>query len=254
LSLTTAPRTVFRVHVGASTTLVLKINTPNANAVSMVGDRTELSKRLGWAREAAFFKNFTNLPVPRCVYADYDMATGTKVIVMEDLGEQYVNCATLFGAGTPHNRGKDLAACQERAGNPSLANVVKATFKLYAQMHARCWDQVLPHTWLRGRDAVVGNDDREFLDAARCAAENWATVRAVSWFDPLVSQALDKAVEGTTWENLQTRLRNGHWTLVHGDCWPGNSMWRHDGTVKLIDWEMCGLGSGRPVHACLLRT
>lgn len=38
--------------------------------------------------------------------------------------------------------------------------------------------------------------------------------------------------------------RNTHFTLVHGDCWPGNVMWHRSGVVKIVDMEMVGLGSG----------
>lgn len=260
MSQATAPGTVFRLRLkqwngiamqGRDVkTLVLKVHSVVAS--SMVGDRMELTKRLGWAREAEVYlafggsnatSEFGSL-LPHCFYAACDLNEGTKVIVMEDLGDEFVNCALLFGEGTPHNWGKDLARAQERAGNPPLSQVVATTFRLYARMHARYWDQHLPHlTWLRGR-GILGDDATEFLTAANSAISNWETARAtdaVAWFDPLVVQAIDKAVKGTTWETCR---RPKHWTLVHGDCWPGNSLWRRDGTVKLIDFEMCGLGSG----------
>merc|ERR1712232_1492663 len=52
---------------------------------------------------------------------------------------------------------------------------------------------------------------------------------------------------GISWEGQLRRLRvEGHWTLVHGDCWPGNFMWmtKERDSVRIIDWEMVGLGSG----------
>ena len=45
-----------------------------------------------------------------------------------------------------------------------------------------------------------------------------------------------------------TERHGGDSSLVrHGDCWPGNFMWMLDNDkamLKLLDWEMVGLGSG----------
>jgi aminoglycoside phosphotransferase (APT) family kinase protein len=51
----------------------------------------------------------------------------------------------------------------------------------------------------------------------------------------------------------ESRIRNGlaeAWpltrrnqpTVVHGDFWPGNTLWKHDKLVSIIDWEDAGFG------------
>jgi len=74
---------------------------------------------------------------------------------------------------------------------------------------------------------------------------------SIQW-DPLVRQLVDKAMEGISWESQQERLNsNSNFTLVHGDFWPGNVMIstssntnENNCDIRLLDWEMCGLGSG----------
>jgi hypothetical protein len=82
----------------------------------------------------------------------------------------------------------------------------------------------------------------------------------IRW-DPLVWAATDKAIQGISWQAQMNRLNEaGHWTLVHSDAWPGNVLWmttdqnngkNDDGgnaadksPIRLLDWEMTGLGSG----------
>ena len=71
----------------------------------------------------------------------------------------------------------------------------------------------------------------------------------IKW-DSNVLAMVEKGVNGISWEAQKKRLNpDGNWTLVHGDCWPGNFMWMvgekfSDPTIKLLDWEMVGIGSG----------
>ncbi len=188
--------------------------------------------------------------VPTVAYAEGDMETGDKRVIMEDLSS-YVDSGALFGPGNPNNWARDLRTFEERAGAPSPAAVALATFRAYAQMHAKYWrdEKLLGLPWLRGAEWARGQNRRAWEDSQGYAQRQWQRATESfgvrEWFDPLVLAAVDKAVEGVSWERQQERLNpDSHWTLVHGDCWPGNVMWHREGRVKLVDWEMAGVGSG----------
>ena len=54
-------------------------------------------------------------------------------------------------------------------------------------------------------------------------------------------------MNGISWEAQCERLNTSRpFCLVHGDFWPGNVLVSTAGTtdLKLLDWEMVGLGSG----------
>ena len=50
----------------------------------------------------------------------------------------------------------------------------------------------------------------------------------------------------TSWDafQLDCKSRSKRWTLVQGDCHPGNVLINKHGDSRLIDFEMVGLGSG----------
>ena len=78
------------------------------------------------------------------------------------------------------------------------------------------------------------------------AAEKESTEPIIHWDDTL-RKAVEKAVASISWEAQLKRLNvDGHYTLVHGDFWPGNVLWmtKKRDAIKLLDWEMVGLGSG----------
>ena len=61
----------------------------------------------------------------------------------------------------------------------------------------------------------------------------------------MIEQYIDKAVSGICWDAFTKQMNtDSFFTLKHGDCWPGNIMWHKDESVKFIDWEMTGIGSG----------
>ena len=138
------------------------------------------------------------------------------------------------------------------------------------------------HAWLQGhgRDAWEASQalirgvwkdyvEKENKNAAAAAAA--PSLRMLQW-NPTVRAAVEQAVAGISWSAQQERLHvDGRWTLVHGDFWPGNVLWntttattttaatttsasstssssnapeQQQQQLRLLDWEMVGLGSG----------
>ena len=240
-------------------TLIIKQIPPSGRA---------LSQQLGLAREALFYQQLaTELPeasVPKIYYAAGDMAKGTKVVIMQDLSSKCIDSGVLFGPGNPNNWNRDCKNLAQKAGNPSSHQVALITFQVMARIHAIYWRRTSllepDKSWLRGQ-AWLRGQNRDSWEAsqqivrgcwARCQELETSTgTKAIHW-DAQVKSAVAKAVQGISWEAQQKRLHiDGHWTLVHGDFWPGNVMWmihqsdeKDNDSIRMLDWEMVGLGSG----------
>ena len=229
-----------------------------------------LSQQLGLAREALFYKHFLSelsdpTTVPKIYYSFGDITKGEKCVVMEDLSESAVDSAVFFGPGNPNSWNKDLQSHVNRANEAlgrtiSTSEVAEKTFRVMARIHAKFWkrkDVLLSSdkAWLRGQSWLRGEGHESWEASQGLVRSIWhqytATAdstdkKSITW-DPVLKSAVAKAIEGISWEAQMARLNpdHSHWTLVHGDFWPGNVMWMiRDGSIKLLDWEMCGLGSG----------
>ena len=258
---------------GATLRITIKGNDAQTKTVVMkqVPDQgLGLSKRLGLAREALFYHNFSHKlsreSTPIIYYSYGDFAKGEKCIIMESV-QDAVDSGILFGSGNPNNWNRDLPALISNAGwnsndslPPSSREVALVTFREIAKIHAVFWrdDKELltpDKTWLRGQEWLQGKG-RDSWEASQdlvrtfwkayLAAENESTKPIIHWDDTL-RRAVEKAVAHISWEAQLKRLNErGHYTLVHGDFWPGNVLWmtKERDTIKLLDWEMVGLGSG----------
>jgi Ecdysteroid kinase-like family len=228
-----------------------------------------LSQQLGLAREALFYKLLAPLvstsksasSLPHVYYAHGDMVTGEKFIVMEALLPDWLDSGIFFGPGNPNNWKRDipalLATAYGSAPVPSAATVAKATFVAIAHMHAAFWKKkslleesnhwLRGHAWLQGREKATWEASQALIQGI------WKeyTVKEAKEGDtfvwnPIVREAVEKAATGISWQAQLDRLSvDGLWTLVHGDFWPGNVMLHiTDGSLRMLDWEMVGLGSG----------
>jgi len=224
---------------------------------------------LGLAREGLFYDKFApqilsvcpNI-LPRVYHSSGDMATGQKLILLEDLSElNAVQAGYFFGPGSPHNWGKDLD--QITAPYKSNAvNVTRAAFKIASKIHGMYWkDNTLltpDNSWLRGSAWMQGTGETPFLEAQKQGSDMWAkTVQAIDdgttaikW-DPLVLECMNSSFKKVSWSAFQERVRTMQWTLVHSDFHPANCMWvptssddTSGGHLVLLDWEVVGLGSG----------
>ena len=229
-----------------------------------------LSRRLGLAREALFYRNFSQKlsreSTPIIYYSYGDFAKGEKSVIMESV-QDAVDSGILFGSGNPNNWNRDLPALISKAGwnsndslPPSSREVALVTFRAIAKIHAVFWrndaELLTPDkTWLRGQEWLQGKgmDSWEASQdlvrtfwKAYLAAEKESTEPIIQW-DDTVRKTVEKAVANISWDAQLNRLNvDGHYTLVHGDFWPGNVllMTKERDTIKLLDWEMVGLGSG----------
>ena len=221
------------------------------------------SIRQGLAREAMFFNALAPkveqlVRVPKVLYAEGDLDTGEKIIIMEDL-KDVTQTGYFFGPGSPLNHEKDLKEICERAGNPHCKEVAAATFRAAAELHARYWEDesLLKLPWLRGSSWVTGLSEESWRESQRSAIDQWKIflqrctdgAASVAWPQELIS-VVDASLRKVSWEDHVRAKRP--WTLVHGDFHPANIMW-WNGTsesglarqkVVFLDWELVGLGSG----------
>jgi hypothetical protein len=256
ISNASAPRSCFVLQFfPGNESLVLK-QLPSSEDNQPLPHRVQLSVSLGLAREALFYSHFKESLgdiIPRVVYSHGDMKTGVKHVIMENLSD-YVDSGILFGPGNPNNWNRDLPTLVKRAGDPvpTPAQVAHVTFQAYARLHARHWrdESLLKLPWLRGSQWVAGTEEGQkgFEGVQKFSHGLWAGKKDNLWeWDPQVLKAVENAVARFTWDGLRKELNTtdaSHWCLVQGDCWPGNVMWHRTGVVKLVDWEMVGVGSG----------
>jgi len=225
---------------------------------------TGLSLRLGLTREALFYKNLrSEIPedlIPKIYYSYGDFATGNKCVIMEDIKDA-IDSGILFGPGNPNNWKRDLKSIAAKAGNPppSSKHVALKTFREIAKVHAAYWKDTkllsADKTWLRGQEWLQGKSKASWEASQQLIQGMWKSYldsesdnSVISW-DKNVRSTVEKAMKGISWESQMARLHpHGHWTLVHGDFWPGNIMWmtgnEKSDAIKFVDWEMVGLGSG----------
>lgn len=214
-------------------------------------------------------------------YGDY-YKTGEKCIIMEDLNDNQqdqslqnncIDSGILFGKGNPNNWKRNIPELIKKAFSqsphniqhvPSSKEVALVTFCEIAKIHATYWknDGLLTNdkTWLRGQEWLQGKGKGSWESSQHIVRSLWkkyldSNVEVIQW-DSTVRSFVEKAIHGISWNDQLKRLNpEGHWTLVHGDFWPGNVMWmikknhsdekdNESSSVRFLDWEMVGLGSG----------
>jgi len=267
-----------KTNEGATLLLTLTSEDERNEAMTLVAkqvpqDALPLSQRLGLAREAMFYNTLapkikiseheSDPCIPTIHYSSGDMSDGSKVVVMEDLSKSFVDSGILFGPGNPNNWKRDLQSKIAEAYPsrvPASFEVANQTFLAVANVHAAFWrDQELlngDYDWLRGSSWIRGDNEASWKASQGMIQAMWEKYvndsenvkEGITW-DPLVRKIVEKAMEGISWEAQCQRLNeNTHFCLVHGDFWPGNIMISKEQTgdreLRLLDWEMVGLGSG----------
>lgn len=262
-------------------TLLLQLESPDDDkATTLVAKQVPatglaLSCKLGLAREAMFYNTLapkiripsyngddTRAPcIPKIYYSYGDMSDGSKIVVMEDLSGGFVDSGILFGPGNPNNWKRDLKskiADAYPSAVPTSFEVANQTFLAIANVHASFWrDKELlkeEYSWLRGSSWTSGNDEASWRASQGMIQAMWenylkneTNAEGIRW-DSQVRNIVEKAMKGISWESHRKRLNEStHFTLVHGDFWPGNIMVSKGDSVRdlrILDWEMVGIGSG----------
>eukprot|EP00434_Breviolum_minutum_P005308 symbB.v1.2.004681.t1/scaffold271.1/size245249/4 len=246
---------------GTNDTMVLK-------RVSVNG--LEKSQNLGLAREALFYQTLAEThPVlkdilPKVLYAEGDMVSGSKEIIMEDLKEG-IQSGYFFGSGSPLNWDKDLMKMTRNlTASLSPLAISKMAASAAAKLHATFWkDQTLTGAWIRGIDWIQtekmesGEDLWEAYQ--RQCRETWEKLDfSIFPWDPFLRACIDASIEKAKAENGGFRAfhawinSEAPWSLVHGDFHPANCMLEpskesegsKDFKLLLLDWENVGIGSG----------
>ena len=264
---------------GATLKLSISFEDPSRQEVSLVIKQvpvTDLdhSKMLGLSREALFYQSLaprllSAKILPKVYYSYGDMTSGAKLILMEDLSTDYVDSGILFGPGNPNNWTRNLPTLTAKAycadqRPPTSQEVSQQTFLAIAKVHATFWkdESLLSHSYLRCAEWAQGQNKASWEASQGYIQGIWDNLQrtqqldtVIQW-DPLVWACVTKAMDGISWDAQLERIHiaRGHWTLVHGDFWPGNVMVSSKGVgdgitakkmdLKLLDWEMVGIGSG----------
>lgn len=220
----------------------------------------------------------------KCIIMEDMNDNNTTTITMkqhQEQGHRLQNCidsGILFGKGNPNNWERNIPDLIEKAFShkipvPSGKEVALTTFREIAKIHATYWknDTLLltnDKIWLRGQEWLQGKGRESWELSQEIVCTLWKKYldsevelnhhgcHLIQW-DPIVRTFVEKAVHGISWNDQLKRLnQEGHWTLVHGDFWPGNVMWminenstdekinKTSSSVCFLDWEMVGLGSG----------
>jgi hypothetical protein len=244
---------------GLTTSYILKVNS----------ERTEQAAALGLPREALFYEQFApkiqNI-VPRTLYSEGNMKAGTKAIVLEDLsvlnrdGYDYAQLGLYFTAHSPLNWEKAQKGEMDplMLSGDKIEELMSKAFECGADLHATYWNdaamaQDKDLDWLRGHDWYRG-EGKDTWQASQSLVHNiWKSgTMSISGWDSKFVSLLETSLIKVNWDDFQNRIHNTAFTLVHGDFHPGNFMVARKkdsnnvifGDVKLMDWEVVGIGCG----------
>jgi len=272
IDISNAGRKGEKIRNGATLKLQLHFEDPEKPPLSLVIKQVPpsglgQSMRLGLVREGLFFRDLAPsleqsgvASIPTVFYAYGDMETGEKVVLMEDLSGNFIDCGILFGPGNPNNWSRNLHDMIDKAygGGTTLSSfeVARQTFNAIAKAHATFWKDksLLERRFLKGSGWIQGKERDSWVNSQSYIQSVWKTLLetkkldSVYEWDPLVRQCLEKAMDSISWDGQMKRLNtNSHWTLVHGDFWPGNFLLSTNSDnqpLKMLDWEIVGIGSG----------
>ena len=162
-----------------------------------------------------------------------------------------------FGKGNPNNWNvKDFDTLVKAHKDVTVESLVRSAFSLFARFHAKFWcdRKLLKNHWLRGAKWMIGQERKSWQSAIDLAVNAWdnlkkdmsASSELVWKKHPHLVACLNASVKKTSWDafQLDCKRRSERWTLVQGDCHPGNVLVNKEGKSRLIDFEMVGLGSG----------
>lgn len=180
-------------------------------------DRGRQVRRDGaYEREVRFYRELAprvQVRTPNVYSAEFSSETGDFLLLLEDL--------------TPARQGDQLAGC--------TAEVAATAMDEIAGLHAPCW----------------GEDRWRELSWLRCDRPGIAEVTPRLWtsfqerYSELISDEI-RCAGNLFVEHLQSWLRweSGHRTVVHRDFRLDNVLIAEQGSMTVVDWQTCAVGSG----------
>jgi len=198
----------------------------------------------GLSRESLFYQRFAKRiasTIPRIYYSSGNMLTGDKCILMEALSG--VETGKFFGKESFHNRNRSLDGLPPGV---SWQKVAALTFSKLAHLHSTFYNDssLCELPWLRGSSF----ESHDWITLQNAAKESWTKGRERAdleyiWKSTHLVACVEASIAKVSFDQARSRSVLVGTTLVQGDCHPGNALYfEHD--VKLVDWEMCSLGSG----------
>lgn len=208
----------------APRTVIVKLPSPKSANFRM--GRRQLLHR----REHDFYRHVAaHAPVrsPKLFYGDFDARSHRFVLVLEDLA--------------------DMAAADQisGAGEAEARRAVRAA----ARLHGRYWNRpgLLPGP--APTDLLGARYRRALADLHAACLES-----ALGNFGGAFSNRMRRLAETLDVSGLLAEIGAGPRTFVHGDFRLDNMFFGTGGgdEVALIDWQLCGIGSGLHDVACFL--
>lgn len=146
--------------------------------------------------------------------------------------------------------------------------VAEAACLLAAKYHGQHWmrnDLLEDNVWLKASDWYMQKGEETWQQGQKYIKDAWEVLKttkatvdntACKW-SPYMIGLIDASINKISWEGYQDRIKNSHFTLAHGDFHPANMMCTFDNnlletgsltaediTIRLVDWEVVGVGSG----------
>ncbi len=170
------------------------------------------------AREVTFYNSLSDgLPVPNCAYAASDPATGTSIVLLQDMA---------------HARAVPFI---EGAGSTD----VEAVLRTFARIHAAWWNAPA----LSGLSGAGILSEFSLADPwARYPSALAELLPDITLPDSFVALADHAALNlDHIYDHMQER---GPLTVLHRDPQLDNILFDPDGQAILLDWQMMGKGRG----------
>ena len=166
------------------------------------------------------------------------------------------------------SKGVSLGSTNSEVKTNVTELVAEAACLLAAKYHGQHWmrkDLLENHSWLKASDWYVHKGEETWQQGQKYIKDAWDILKTTKatvdntdckW-SPYIIGLIEASIEKISWEGFQERIQNAHFTLAHGDFHPANMMCTFDNslleagsltakdiTIRLVDWEVVGVGSG----------
>jgi hypothetical protein len=188
--------------------------------------RTLFNKFGGYRNEVEFYRQFgsdAGIPVPHCIYADIDPASGVFVLLLEDMRDS-------------------------RVGDPLAPSVedTELAIRYLAPFHAKWWgsERLREFEWLRypgspGSSAQVAQRRGSLANSLTAVQQRFGEE-----FPSILATAGERLL--ANWDKVAEERLTARLTLVHRDFHSGQMFFPSDrgGRFVVFDWQTVGVGHG----------